>query len=121
MASPYYLGTSPDEALGTSPRYWYAMRRNIDGELFFVRSDQLIDGESYILNEPGPPEDDFEAFQPGTDYLDGIDAEHEEVHPNMYYPQYKWDNRGLFYFIDSDGNLIVRINKSYSYPSGISS
>lgn len=121
MANPYYLGVSPDEALGDSPRFWYALRRNEDGELFFVRSDQLIDNEGYFLNQPGAPEDDFEDFEPGVDYLDGIDSEHEAVYPNMFYPQYKWDNRGLFYFVDADGMLIVRINKSYAYPTGISS
>ena len=46
MPSPYYLGQSPDEALGDSPRYWYALRRNDDGELFLLRSDQLKDKDT---------------------------------------------------------------------------
>ncbi len=121
ISSPYYLGTTPSESLGDSPRYWYALRRNEDGELFFVRSDQLQDQEAYELNIPGPPEEDFDAFQPGTDFLDGIDVTHEKPKENMYYPQYKWDDRSLFYYIDSEGMLTVRINKGYSYPSGISS
>ena len=41
MPSTYYLGQSPDEALGDSPRYWYALRRNSDGELFLYRSGLL--------------------------------------------------------------------------------
>lgn len=121
MTSPYYLGTTPDQQLGQSTRYWYALRRNEDGELFLVRSDQLVDGDSYFLNIPGPPEEDFQDFQAGIDYLDGIDTEHEPVHENMYYPQYRWDNRPLFYYIDSNGMLVQRLNKSYAYPSGISS
>ncbi len=120
-ASPYYLGTTPTEALGDSPRYWYALRRNEDGELFFVRSDQITDAEAYELNIPGPPDEDFDAFQPGTDFLDGIDADHEKPKQNMNYPQYKWDNRSLFYYIDDEGMFVVRINKGYSYPNGISS
>lgn len=121
ISSPYYLGTTPSEALGNSPRYWYALRRNDDGELFFVRSDQQLDNEAYELNIPGPPEEDFDNFQPGVDYLDGIDTTHEKPQENMYYPQYKWDDRSLFYYVNEEGMFVVRINKGYTYPTGISS
>ena len=120
-SSSYYLGTTPAEALGDSPRYWYALRKNEDGEIFFVRSDQIIDRDAYELNNPGPPEEDFENFEPGVDFFDGVDATHEKPKENMFYPQYKWDNRSLFYYIDDEGMLIVRINKGYPYPTGISS
>jgi hypothetical protein len=120
-SSTYYLGTTPTEGLGNSPRYWYALRRNEDGELFLVRSDQIIDRDAYELNIPGPPEEDFDNFIVGTDYLDGIDVEHELVKENMFYPQYKWDDRSLFYYVDNEGMFIVRINKGYAYPDGISS
>lgn len=120
-SSSYYLGTTPTEGLGNSPRYWYALRRNDDGELFLVRSDQIIDRDAYELNIPGPPEEDFDNFVVGTDYLDGVDLTHELVKENMYYPQYRWDDRSLFYYVDSEGMFVVRINKGYSYPSGISS
>lgn len=121
MSSPYYLGTTPAESLGDSPRFWYGLRRNEDGELFLVRSDQLSDLEAYQLNIPGPPEQDFEDFEVDIDYFEGIDVEHELINDNMYYPQYKWDNRSLFYYVDSEGMFTIRINRSYSYPSGISS
>jgi hypothetical protein len=119
--STYYLGTTPTEGLGNSPRYWYALRRNEDGELFLVRSDQIIDRDAYELNIPGPPEEDFDNFVVGTDYLDGIDVEHEPVKENMFYPQYRWDDRSLFYYVDDEGMFVVRINKGYAYPNGISS
>lgn len=121
VSSPYYLGTTPSEALGESPRYWYALRRNQDGELFFVRSDQITDVDSYELNIPGPPEEDFIEFEVGVDFLEGIDEDHEKPKENMFYPQYKWDNRSLFYYVDDEGMFVVRINRSYSYPQGISS
>lgn len=121
VSSPYYLGTTPSEALGNSPRYWYALRRNEDGELFFVRSDQVLDRDVYELNIPGPPEEDFDQFEGGVDYLDGIDATHEKPKENMFYPQYRWDERSLFYYVDSEGMFVVRINKGYSYPTNISS
>jgi hypothetical protein len=120
-SSTYYLGTTPSEGLGDSPRYWYALRKNQDGELFFVRSDQVIDREAYELNIPGPPSRDFTNFEAGTDYFEGIDVEHEPAYQNLKYPQYKWDDRSLFYYVDDEGMFIVRINKGYTYPTGISS
>ena len=119
--SNYYLGRDPVETLGASPRYWYALRRNDDGELYIVRSDQVIDKESYELNTPGDPAENFEDFEVGVDYFDGIDAEHEKVYENMKYTQYRWDDRSIFYYIDSQGQLVQRIFQGYTYPSGISS
>ena len=60
--SNYYLGRDPVEILGDSPRYWYALRRNQDGELFIVRSDQVSDKEAYSINIPGPIGENFEDF-----------------------------------------------------------
>jgi hypothetical protein len=119
--SNYYFGRTPEDTLGQSPRYWYALRRNEDGELFLVRSDQILDRDAYELNIPGPPEEDFDSFVVGTDYLDGIDVNHEKVKENQFYPQYRWDERSLFYYIDEEGMFVQRINKGYSYPDGISS
>ena len=120
MPSTYYLGTSPEESLGDSPRYFYGLRRNDHGELFFVRSDQLADIGDVTINEPGSLADTFQDFEAGVDYLDGIDAEHEILYENMKYPQYKWDNRSLFFYVDSQGQLVIRINRGYTYPVGIS-
>jgi hypothetical protein len=116
----YYLGRDPVETLGTSPRYWYALRRNDDGELYIVRSDQVTDKESYTLNLPGDPTENFEAFEPGTDFFDGIKVDHEPEYENMYYTQYRWDDRSIFYYVDNQGQLVQRINQGYTYPSGIS-
>jgi hypothetical protein len=121
ISSSYYLGTTPSESLGDSPRYWYALRRNEDGEMFLVRSDQITDLDAYELNIPGPPEEDFEDFEVGVDFFDGIDSTHETPKENMYYPQYKWDQRSLFYYVDNEGMFVMRINRGYSYPTGISS
>jgi hypothetical protein len=122
MPSTYYLGTSPDEALGDSPRYWYALRRNEDGELFLLRSDQLKDKDSIELNTPGAPSENFEDFEPGIDYLDGIREDHEVEYANLVWTQYRWDNRNMLYYVGTDeGRLIQRINQGYAYPEGTSS
>lgn len=121
MPSNYYLGTSPLESLGDSPRYFYGMRRNNDGELFFIRSDQLKDLGDVELNTPGSIGETFEDFEAGIDYLDGIDSDHNIIYDNLKYPQYKWDDRSIFYYVDAQGQLVMRINRSYTYPTGISS
>ena len=122
MPSPYYLGQSPDEALGDSPRFLYALRRNDDGELFLLRSDQLKDKDSIELNVPGAIEENYENFVPGVDYFDGIDADHEVAYENLVWTQYRWDDRNMLYYIGTEeGRLIVRINQGYVYPTGTSS
>ena len=120
-ASNYYFGRTPVETLGDSPRYWYALRRNADGELYIVRSDQLADLDEYDINLPGDPAENFEDFEPGIDYFEGIDADHEPEYDNMYYTQYRWDNRSMFYYVDDEGQLVQRIFRTYEYPDGISS
>lgn len=120
-SSNFYLGRTPVETLGDSPRYWYALRRNEDGELFIVRSDQLTDGDDYDINVPGDPIDNFEDFEPGIDFFEGINEEHEPEYENMYYTQYRWDDRSIFYYVNDEGQLVQRIFKTYTYPNGISS
>jgi hypothetical protein len=122
MPSPYYLGQSPDEALGNSPRFLYALRRNDDGELFLLRSDQLKDKDSIELNIPGPVAENYENFEPGVDYFDGVTADHEVAYDNLVWTQYRWDDRNMLYYIGTEeGRLIVRINQGYVYPTGTSS
>lgn len=120
----YYIGNTPQDILdGLIKRYIYGMRRNNDGELFFIRADQLQSGEanSLVINEIGDAEENFPFFEEGIDYLDGIDAEHNIVYENLRYPQIKWEGRSLLYYIDpTDGQLIVRISEGYEYPEGIS-
>jgi hypothetical protein len=122
MSSNYYLGTSPAELLGGTPRFWYALRRNDDGELFFYRSDQLTDKSSIELNKPGSPQDNFDDFETGTDYFNGIAEDHEIEYLNLIWTQYRWDDRNILYYVEpNEGRLVQRINQGYSYPEGTSS
>lgn len=122
MASTYYLGRDPDVILGGQPRFFYGLRRNADGELFISRVDQVKDiDEIVLINDAGPSAENYDDFIAGTDYVDGIDADHVIQYDNLKYPQYRWDDRSLFYFIDDNGNFTVRVNRSYEYPTGISS
>jgi hypothetical protein len=89
--------------------------------LFLLRSDQLKDKDSIELNLPGDPAENFEDFEPGVDYFDGIQADHEVEYDNLVWTQYRWDNRNLLYYVDNQGRLTQRINQGYIYPVGTSS
>ena len=121
----YYIGTSPSEVLGGFiKRYFYGLRRNDDGELFLIVSDQLSSGDenSVVINEIGPSEENFPDFEEGIDFLDGLDENHAIVYQNLRYQQIKWDGRALLYYIEPNtGHFVQRISEAYEYPTGISS
>jgi hypothetical protein len=119
-ASNYYFGEDPEKRLGDSPRYFYGIRRNAKGSLFMIRSDQSKDKESIQINIPGNEEDNFSEFEVAVDFIEGVDVNHNAVYPNMKYPQYRWDDRSIFYYVNNDGELVARINNGYAYPSGTS-
>lgn len=122
MSNPYYVGSTPDQLLGNSPRYLYALRRNEDGELFLLRSDQLIDKSSIEINTSGAPGENFIDFEAGIDFFDGIAEDHETEYDNLVYTQYRWDDRNMLYYVGTaDGRLTQRINQGYTYPTGTSS
>ena len=121
----YYIGTSPSEVLGGFiKRYFYGLRRNDDGELFLVVSDQLGSGDdnSVVINDIGPSEENFPDFEEGIDFLDGVDENHNVVYDNLRYQQIKWEGRSLLYYIEPDtGVFVQRISEAYTYPTTISS
>lgn len=116
----YYLGQDPENTLGDAPRFFYGLRKNENGSVFLQRIDQIKSDDAVEVNTPGPEENNFNDFEPGVDFFEGIDVNHNTVFENLKYQQYKWDNRSLFYYIDDEGQLVVRINSGYSYPSGLS-
>ena len=121
----YYIGTSPSEVLnGFIKRYFYGLRRNDDGELFLVVSDQLGAGEanSVVINDIGPEIGNFPDFEEGIDFLDGVDEDHNVVYSNLRYQQIKWEGRALLYYIEPEtGHFVQRISEAYTYPTGNSS
>ena len=118
MNSNYYLGTSPDQLLGDTPKFFYALRRADDGSLYAVQSDQVKSNESIEINSPGDYTDNFDDFEVGIDFFEGRDVFHNKVYKNLNYEQYRWDNRKIFYYIDDDGQLVARINNSFTYDEG---
>lgn len=117
----YYVGQiDSKQILGdNNPRYFLALRRNDAGDLFFARLDQIKDQETIVVNIPGHAEENFQDFEYGIDYFDGrAEEDHSRSHPNLYFDQYRWDERNCFYYIDDNGNLVAKINQGHTYPPG---
>ena len=115
--SNYYLGNDPQTMLGDTPRFSYGLRRGEDGSLYLVRSDQIRDKDAIQLNDPGEDTENYNDFEVGIDFFEGRDVYHNKVYENLRYEQYRWDDRAMFYYIDDDGQLVVRINNGYTYES----
>ena len=118
----YFIGITPSDINQSFiKRYLYGLRRNEDGELFFISVDQLgTDDDEIIINEIGTGDANYPFFEEGIDFLEGITIDHEIEYPNLRYPQLKWDNRFLSYYIDINGRLSIKINRNHVYEEGIS-
>jgi hypothetical protein len=115
----YYVGgeVSQSDLLGAgNPRYFYALRREDDGTLYFAKIDQLKDSSTITVNKPGAAADDFQEFDYGVDFFDGRSAEdHSRPYANLFWDQFRWDNKNMYYYLDSQGNFVVRVNQAYIY------
>ena len=116
-----YTGMSPETMMGAVPnRFFYGLRRTDEGDLYLVKSDQLKATDGVQLNRPGDPEQNYPDFQRGIEFFEGRDEEHNTSYTNLRYEQFRWDDRNLIYYVDDEGNLIVRINQNYDFPDGVS-
>lgn len=101
-------------------RYFYGLRTADDGTLYFTRIDQWTSTDAVQINNPGPIDDDWEFFEVGIDYFDGKDpVTHEKETPNLNFDQYRFDAKSIFYYINSEGELIARVNQPYNYPEDV--
>jgi len=99
-------------------RFFYGLRRTEDGTLFFAKVDQLTSTDTVTVNVAGSNANNFEDFEYGVDYFDGRSAsDHSRPYPNLYYDQYRWDNKNVYYYINTNGELVVRVNQAYTYSA----
>jgi hypothetical protein len=117
----FYVGNefSVGDILGDgNPRYFYGLQRTDDGTLYFYKIDQLTSTAAITLNVPGNANNNFENFEYGVDFFDGrLADDHTRPYPNLIFDQYRWDSRNCYYYIDTMGNLVVRINQAYPYTA----
>jgi hypothetical protein len=115
----YYIGgeISLNDILGEgNPRFFYGLRRADDGTLYFSKIDQLKDTTTITLNNPGPSSGNFDNFEYGVDFFDGrLATDHSRPYANLNFDQYRWDGKDAYYYINSYGELVVRVNKVYTY------
>jgi hypothetical protein len=119
----YYIGNefNLSDVLGEgNPRYFYGLARQDggtnDGQLYFYKIDQLTSSASLTLNVPGSSANNFESFEYGVGYFDGrLATDHSRPYPNLVFDQYRWDNKNCYYYIDSAGELVIRVNQAYVY------
>ena len=115
-----FLGQSVSELVAqTDARYFYGLRRTSSGELFLSKVDQLKNDDSITINKIGDPSENYEDFVQGEDFFEGRDVKHQIIFDNLNYEQFRWDNRSVLYYIDDDGQLVLRINEGYEYPTGV--
>lgn len=116
----YYIGseTNFENLLGAgNPRFFYALRRDDEGLLYFAKIDQIKDAGSITINNPGLAEFDYTDFEYGVDFFEGrLEEDHSRPYENLQWDQYRWDNKNMYYYINESGELIVRINQQYTYP-----
>lgn len=103
-----YIGNSLQDLLGTYvKRYFYGIRRTDDGDLFFMKYDQIGD-DTLIINNAGVPAENYPNFTEGQDFFEGRDQTHEIIYANLNYEQFLWDDRSLTYILSDDGNFILK-------------
>ena len=115
----YYFMSDEESLLGGNPKFFYGLRRTEDGELYMGKINTLSNTDSLEVNIPGDADETYPDFEYGVDFTEGRDDNHSIVWENLKYEQYRWDNRSLYYYINSEGSLVVRIGQKYTYPTGI--
>jgi len=121
----YYIGgeINQSDILGEgNPRFFYGLRRQDEGattgNLYFTKIDQLSSVDTITLNAPGSSDNNFESFEYGIDFFDGrLASDHSRPYPNLAFDQYRWDGKNCYYYINANGELVVRINQVYPYSN----
>ena len=81
----------------------------------------LRNTDAIMINNPGDPAQNYPSFEEGQDFLEGRDVNHDLVYDNLNYEQFRWDGRNISYYVDSDGELVARVNHSFTYDDNSSS
>ena len=111
------FGVGIDELLKTlgNNRYFYGLRRTSDGTIYMVKADLLELEDGVELNRPRNINENYNNWSRGEDFFEGRDTQHKLVYKNLVYEQYKWDGRNLFYYVNKDGELVLKVNEAQTY------
>ena len=95
---------------GVKDRYFYGLRRTDEGELYIGKVDQLSANDPITINLPGNVDDNYKDFDQGYDFYEGRDLNHSKPFVNLKYEQFRWDDVNLNYYINDEGEFVVRLN-----------
>ena len=116
MAQVFGVGIDELQKTLANNRYFYGLRRTDAGEIYMVKADLLKLEDGVQLNRPGNVDENYNNWSRGEDFFEGRDQQHRKVYPNLVYEQYKWDGRNLFYYVNSEGELVLKVNEAHTYP-----
>ncbi len=105
---------------GLPPSYFYKLTRDASGYLVFTKVDLNADSTTVVVNNNAVSTDSEQQqqFDIGNDVVViNVNADHEIINSAAGYSQYKIKPEDLVYFINDNGDMIVRINGSYDYPT----
>ena len=121
--SVFYEGQSITQTIedNLGERYFYGLRRTDSGELFLGKLDQLSLTDTIQINKEGDVVDNFPDFDEGAEFFEGRDSAHNLTYKNLNYEQFKHDDRDIFYYVNSEGELCLRVNEDHTYDDGSSS
>ena len=111
-----FIGTTG----GLPSSYFYRLTRDNTGYLVFTKVDLNADGTAVVINNNtvSTAEAEQQQFDISNDtVIINIDANHELINNAAGHSQYKIKPEDLLYFIDDNGDMIVRINGSRDYPT----
>ena len=119
----YYVGRNLDTYSKKEERFFYGIKRDEkDGFLVLdkVNLDKSLDTlEIANLENVSGELPLFENLEEGKDFFEGRGIDHELLYDGLNYEQFKWSTDNLYYYVDADGQLCVRVNTPYNYSEGV--
>ena len=94
----------------------HALRRDKDGMLYYTVARSTEDAVFDFHRTDG---EEYTDFLQGVEYVDATPNTPKTYSNDVddKYQQFRFDFRRLTYFIDDDGYLVARLNKSYDHNS----
>ena len=93
----------------------HALRRDKDGMLYYTVARSTEDAVFDFHRTDG---EEYTDFLQGTEYVNAAaGAKAYTNDTDDKYQQFRFDFRNLTYFIDDDGYLVARLNKTYDHTT----
>ena len=96
----------------------HALRRDESGMLHYSKARSTEDNSATPFDYHRMDGTQYDDFLQGTEYVTA-DAGAKKLtnHDHDKYQQFHFDFRNLTYFIDDEGYLVARLNKTYDYTT----